>query len=291
METVAEQLRALGVTGILITAAEQGQIPELACQMPECLCPDELGGRHYFEACSDDLPHWMPTHDHIELKSEGGHRMINNSRLAHRLCNRVDYNKNHGISYAKDLEAVDAARREALGQRPRDPLNHPSDALIAPGATLRDKARFIKENLKDPQTQKNLGDLVKDAPRDFVTDMKDVVSVFRRKRRVPGGESEEPPVPESTVQVDVDEEPVRELLDIKQFRDAVRQGLPVLNVDIPTATEVLHRRPQECSGIDEKWFLQKVIENERSTGRYFAIDDEKAALRRWPQMTPCKRCS
>jgi len=39
---VAARLRALGVKGILIKAAEQGYITQLACKMPECCCPEEL---------------------------------------------------------------------------------------------------------------------------------------------------------------------------------------------------------------------------------------------------------
>ena len=42
---VADQLRALNVKGILITAAEQGVITELRGAMPDCLCPEELVGR------------------------------------------------------------------------------------------------------------------------------------------------------------------------------------------------------------------------------------------------------
>jgi hypothetical protein len=114
--SVVDELGALGVTGILLTAAEQGGIAETACQMPECLCPEELGGRVYFEPVGDALSDWMPTHDHFpELKSEGGHRAVDNARLAHRLCNRVDYSKSIGRSYDKDL-----ARAEAMLGKGRD---------------------------------------------------------------------------------------------------------------------------------------------------------------------------
>src|SRR5437899_8902178 len=41
--------KALGVKGTLIKAAEQGYITQLACKMPECFCPEELGGACYFE--------------------------------------------------------------------------------------------------------------------------------------------------------------------------------------------------------------------------------------------------
>jgi hypothetical protein len=108
---VASQLKKLGVQGILIIAAERGYITELGCQMPECLCPEELGGRGYFEPVTSDLPDWMPTHEHYpRTKAKGGHRTVDNALLAHRLCNRVPYAKSIGRSYAKDLARVEAAR-------------------------------------------------------------------------------------------------------------------------------------------------------------------------------------
>jgi hypothetical protein len=39
---VAADLRRLGAKKILIRAAEQGYITELACKMPTCFCPEEL---------------------------------------------------------------------------------------------------------------------------------------------------------------------------------------------------------------------------------------------------------
>ena len=42
-------MKALGAKRILIKAAEQGYITQLACKMPECFCPEELGGAYYFE--------------------------------------------------------------------------------------------------------------------------------------------------------------------------------------------------------------------------------------------------
>jgi len=89
---VAVELKELGVKGILITAAEQGYITQLACKMPECFCPEELGGASHFEPVTAELNVWMPTHDHFPLsKRDGGHRLVDNAILAHRLCNRIDY--------------------------------------------------------------------------------------------------------------------------------------------------------------------------------------------------------
>src|SRR6476469_9352930 len=53
---VAAELKALGVKKReLIRAAEQGYITQLACKMPECFCPEELGGACYFEPVTGEL--------------------------------------------------------------------------------------------------------------------------------------------------------------------------------------------------------------------------------------------
>jgi len=110
----AAKLKALGVKGVLIQAAEQGYITQLACKMPECFCPEELGGACYFEPVTAELSDWMPTHEHFPLsKKDGGHRAVDNAILAHRLCNRIDYSIRVGRSYARDLERVRKAREEA----------------------------------------------------------------------------------------------------------------------------------------------------------------------------------
>jgi hypothetical protein len=110
---VAARLRQLGVRGALITAAQRGYVIDLACAIPECLCPQELGGPEYFEEVRPDLPDWMPTADHFPvLKEQGGHRTVDNVRLAHRLCNSVDYS-NGSVAPARDLARVEAARAEA----------------------------------------------------------------------------------------------------------------------------------------------------------------------------------
>jgi hypothetical protein len=102
------------VKGILITAAKRGYITQLACKMPECFCPEELGGACYFEpvAAGSD---WSPTHEHFPIsKRDGGHRTVENAILAHRLCNRIDYSISVGRSYARDLGRVRKAREEAI---------------------------------------------------------------------------------------------------------------------------------------------------------------------------------
>jgi hypothetical protein len=69
---VAEQLRLFGARRGLVRAAELGYVTELACAIPECLCPEELGGTRFFERKMRPLPDWMPTPDQFpKLKMEG----------------------------------------------------------------------------------------------------------------------------------------------------------------------------------------------------------------------------
>jgi hypothetical protein len=115
---VAAALKKLGVKGVLIQAAEQGYITELACRMPECFCPEELGGAYYFESVTDELSDWMPTHEHFpRSKREGGHRVVGNAVLAHRLCNRIGYSIEVGRPHAKDLARVEKAREDAIRRK------------------------------------------------------------------------------------------------------------------------------------------------------------------------------
>jgi hypothetical protein len=97
----------LGVKGILVRAAELGYITEAKCGMPQCFCPEELGGAWYFESLTDGYSDWNPTHEHFPLsKREGGHRTVDNSVLAHRMCNRIDYSIAVGRSHASDLKRI-----------------------------------------------------------------------------------------------------------------------------------------------------------------------------------------
>jgi hypothetical protein len=107
----------LGVKGILIKAAELGYITEVTCRMPQCFCPEELGGASYFEPVTAELSDWMPTLEHFPLsKREGGRKSVDNAVLAHRLCNRIDYSIAVGRSHASDLERIREAR-EAAAER------------------------------------------------------------------------------------------------------------------------------------------------------------------------------
>src|SRR5436305_1803816 len=58
------------------------------CEMPQCYC---FRGRRYFDERGTHSD-WEPTADHYpRLKMHGGHLTPDNVRLAHRLCNRRDY--------------------------------------------------------------------------------------------------------------------------------------------------------------------------------------------------------
>jgi hypothetical protein len=89
--SLAEQLRVLGVRGVLVKMAEHGQLVELKCEMPTCYCPQ--GSRH-FEARprTTPFPKWAANPDHYpKLKMDGGHLDPWNVRLANVHCNNMDF--------------------------------------------------------------------------------------------------------------------------------------------------------------------------------------------------------
>jgi hypothetical protein len=109
---VATQLKAKGAKRVLIRAAELGYIAEMACGMPTCYCPEELGGARYFVQGRSP---WSPTNEHFPIpKRDGGRETPDNSVLAHRLCNRLDYSIEIGRSHQRDLETIRTARERAI---------------------------------------------------------------------------------------------------------------------------------------------------------------------------------
>lgn len=111
---VAERLRALGVKGVLIKAAQLGYITEVTCGMPKCFCPEELGGASHFVARTQTWNDWEPTHEHFPIpKRDGGKATPDNTVLAHRLCNKLDYSISHGLPIEKLLARIEAAREAA----------------------------------------------------------------------------------------------------------------------------------------------------------------------------------
>ena len=127
---VAAELKALGVKKReLIRAAEQGYITELACKMPECFCPEELGGASYFAQVTNDWSDWrsdwMPTLEHFPVyKKDGGKAAVDNAILAHRLCNRIDHSLRVGRSHERDLERIRKAREEGIRAQQRPDREH-----------------------------------------------------------------------------------------------------------------------------------------------------------------------
>ena len=67
---VADQLRALGVKGVLVRMAERGQLLALRCEMPQCY---HHKGRGAFDPVTTPRTKWAPSPDHYPiLKSAAG---------------------------------------------------------------------------------------------------------------------------------------------------------------------------------------------------------------------------
>jgi hypothetical protein len=69
----ARKLKCLGAKRILIRAAELGYITQVTCRMPECFCPEELGGARYFEPrTTGGLSDWEPTVEQFPIPARRG---------------------------------------------------------------------------------------------------------------------------------------------------------------------------------------------------------------------------
>ena len=110
----ARTLRGLGVKGPLIRAAKLRYITEVTCGMPKCFCPEELGGASHFERRTHPWTDWEPTHEHFPIpRRDCGKATPENTILAHRLCNKLDFFISQGLSIEKDLARVEAAAPNA----------------------------------------------------------------------------------------------------------------------------------------------------------------------------------
>jgi hypothetical protein len=59
-----------------------------------------IKGPPFLRTRHQGLPDWRPTPNHFPiLEKDGGRLTVDNVRLAHRLCSRVDYAKNHWGRY------------------------------------------------------------------------------------------------------------------------------------------------------------------------------------------------
>ena len=107
-ESVADQLRNLGVTGVVVQMAERGQLLDLKCEMPQCY---HHKGRGAFDPLTTARTKWAPSRDHYPiLKSAGGKLVPENVRLSHTECNQRDYNRRKQIgallAKGKSLEDI-----------------------------------------------------------------------------------------------------------------------------------------------------------------------------------------
>jgi hypothetical protein len=94
-KSVADQLRSLGVKGVLVQMAERGQLLELKCEMPQCY---HHKGRRAFDPLTTARTKWAPSRDHYPiLKSAGGKLVPGNVRLSHTECNQRDYSRRKQI--------------------------------------------------------------------------------------------------------------------------------------------------------------------------------------------------
>ena len=79
--SVADQLRELGVKGVLVQMAERGQLLALKCEMPQCY---HHKGRGAFDPVRTPGTKWTPSPDHYPtLKSAWRELVPENVRLSH----------------------------------------------------------------------------------------------------------------------------------------------------------------------------------------------------------------
>jgi hypothetical protein len=95
---VADQLRGLGVKGVLVRMAERGQLLARECEMPQCY---HHKGRSAFDPVTTPRTKWAPSPDHYPiLKSAGGRLVPENVRLSHVRCNNWDFGRRTQIRTA-----------------------------------------------------------------------------------------------------------------------------------------------------------------------------------------------
>jgi hypothetical protein len=119
--SVADELRKLGVRGVLVQMAERGQLLDLKCEMPQCY---HHKGRAAFDPVAKSRTKWAPSPDHYPiLRSAGGQLRAENVRLSHTECNQRDYNrrKQIGTLIAKGKSLVEIA--ETLNRRDVPPVH------------------------------------------------------------------------------------------------------------------------------------------------------------------------
>lgn len=89
-KTVAQELRVLNASDLLIRAALAGYIPDLRCGMTHCFCP--LPGKTFRRSVHNKFDPWTPTHEHYPAAArKEGTRRLDNVVLAHKRCNNIGH--------------------------------------------------------------------------------------------------------------------------------------------------------------------------------------------------------
>jgi hypothetical protein len=105
----AERLRKLGLHGYVLTLIEQDEILPV-CVAKDCPSPAD------FDPITPAPCDWGPTTDHYpKLRKDGGTRGLDNVRLMHCICNRLDYTRAHGVPHARDLAKLEQRRLRQSG--------------------------------------------------------------------------------------------------------------------------------------------------------------------------------
>src|ERR671925_628932 len=115
---VAAELRRLGAKRILIRAAEQGYITELACKMPECFCPEQPAEKPARKKRAKKPSAWAV------LKSEGTAAEVAEHLLSHETLGDVTWadrpERQGGVERAKGESREAFIRRVLLGETPSE---------------------------------------------------------------------------------------------------------------------------------------------------------------------------
>ena len=129
--SVADELRRLGVKGVLVQMAERGQLLAVKCEMPQCY---HHKGRAAFDPVTTPRTEWAPSPDHYPiLKSAGGKLVPENVRLSHTECNQRDYvsRKQIGTLLAKGMSLAEiAAALHSKGVPPAHGRNRWTAAMV-----------------------------------------------------------------------------------------------------------------------------------------------------------------
>jgi hypothetical protein len=115
-KSIGERLAELNADPWLVLAAERGLITELACSMPECLCPQ---GPTFFERRGDPRHNrWAPSADRWPVPGrEGGEYVLGNVRLAHFSCNSSEGGRFGGKAASAKLSPEELSLRGRIGGR------------------------------------------------------------------------------------------------------------------------------------------------------------------------------